>query len=94
MSVRSWVVLKGSPFAADAGKLLAFMGDPARQASLFAAAPYGPTAHGANELLKPDQLTASPSAPANLAASLPIDEVFWRENGERLGQRFDAWLAH
>ena len=93
-TVRSWVVMRGSPFAADAVRLLAFMGDPARQASLFAAAPYGPTAKGANELLRPEQLAVSPSAPANLAAALPIDEQFWRENGQRLGQRFDSWLAH
>ncbi len=92
--VRSWVVMKGSPFAAEAGRLLATMGDPARQAALFAAVPAGPTARGANELLHPDQQAISPSAPANLAAALPIDEQFWRDNGERLEQRFDAWLAH
>ncbi len=93
-SVRSWVVMKGSPNGADAGRLLAFMGDPARQANLAAAIPYGPTAKGANELLRPEQLAISPSAPANLAAGLLVDEQFWRENGDKLGQRFDAWLAH
>ena len=73
------------------------MGDPARQASLFATAvPYGPTAKGANEMLRPDQLAVSPSAPIlpTWRTHCQVDEQFWRENGERLGQRFDAWLAH
>jgi putative spermidine/putrescine transport system substrate-binding protein len=94
IGVQSWVVMKGSPEGADAVKLLVFMGDPARQATLFDVAPYGPTAKGANELLRPEQVASSPSAPANLAAGLPIDEQFWRDNGDKLNQRFDAWLAH
>ena len=92
--VQSWAVMKGSPDGADAAKLLAFMGDPARQAAFATAIPYGPTAKGANEALRPELLATSPSAPANQANALVVDEQFWRENGDKLGQRFDAWLAH
>ena len=92
--VLSWAVMKGSPNVPDGMKLLAFIADPARQAALTTAIPYGPAVKGANELLPPDILAASPSAPANLANALQIDEQFWRDNGDKLGQRFDAWLAH
>ena len=93
-SVLSWVIMKGSPNAADAAKLLAFAADPARQASVATAYPYGPTVKGANDLLPADAQAASPSAPANSASALAIDEQFWRDNGDKLNQRFDAWLTH
>ncbi len=56
--------------------------------------PYGPLAKGATDLLPPDVLAVSPTRPANLAAALQVDEQFWRDNGDKLNQRFDAWLAH
>jgi putative spermidine/putrescine transport system substrate-binding protein len=93
-SVQSWVIMKGSPNIASALRLLAFTGDPVRQARLTAAIPFGPTAKGANEALPQDLLPTSPSASANIGNALQVDEQFWRDNGDRLGQRFDAWLAH
>ena len=92
-TVDSWVVMKGSPNLADGMKLMVFMSDPIRQALCAASYPAGPVVQGANDLLPPDLLAASPSAPANLAPALQMDEQFWRENGDKLGQRFDAWLA-
>ena len=92
-TVQSWVVMRGSPHGADALKLLAFAGDPARQAAFAAAAPYGPTARGANEMLPAELQALSPTAPANLANALQGDEAFWRDNEDRLNQRFEAWLA-
>ncbi len=93
-NVLSWAVMKGSPNLGDATKLMAFMADPAKQAAITTAVPYGPAVKGANDLLTPDVLAASPSAPANLNNALQIDEQFWRDNGDKLNQRFDAWLAH
>ena len=93
-TILSWTVMKGSPNLPGAVKLLAFMGDPIRQALCAADTGYGPVAKGANDLLPPDLLAASPTAPANMAAALQVDEQFWRDNGDKLGQRFDAWLAH
>jgi putative spermidine/putrescine transport system substrate-binding protein len=92
--VLSWVIMKGSPNVADGMKLLSFMADPAKQAAIATAVPYGPTVKGANDLLPADIQVTSPSAPPNLANALQMDEQFWRDNGEKLNQRFDAWLAH
>lgn len=93
-SILSWAVMKGSPNTADAIRLLSFIADPARQAGLATAVPYGTTVKGANELVPPDSLATSPTAPANLGGALQIDEQFWYENGDKLSQRFEAWLAH
>ncbi len=93
-AVQSWAVMKGSPHLTTALKLLAYASDPARQASLTTAVPYGPTVKGANEALPPDLQASSPTAAANLAGALQIDEGFWHDNGAKLEQRFQAWLAH
>ncbi len=92
--VQSWVVMKNSPNAADAFKLLAFAGDPARQAVFATDLPFGPVAKGATDQLAPDVLAVSPTNPLNMQVALPLDEQFWRENGDKLNQRFDAWMAH
>ncbi|MEJ1974679.1 MAG: extracellular solute-binding protein [Acetobacteraceae bacterium] len=92
--VDSWALVKGSPNAADALKLLAFMGDPAREAAFAAATHDGVFAKGAADKLTPDQLAASPGNPANIAGTLQVDESFWHDNLEKLSQRFDTWLAH
>lgn len=91
-SVLSWVVMKGSANAPEAVQVLAFAADPARQAALSAASAFGAVVKGANDLLAPDQQAASPSA--NLAGGLALDEAFWRDNGDKLTQRFEAWLSH
>ena len=93
-TVESWIVMKGSPNLPDALKLLAFAGDPARQAACATAIPYGPVAKGATDQMAPDALAVSPTAPANLQNALQVDEQFWRDNGDKLNQRFDAWLGH
>ncbi|WP_158744290.1 extracellular solute-binding protein [Acidisphaera sp. L21] len=93
-TIRSWAMMKGTPNAADAAKLLTSMADPIRQANLASTVPVGPVVKGANELLPPDMAAASPTLPANLANALQVDEAFWRDNGDKLRQRFDTWLAH
>ena len=93
-SVQSWIIMKGSPKSAEALRLLAFAGDAARQAVFASAVPYGPVAKGATDQLAPDVLAVCPTAPGNMQAALHLDEQFWRDNGDRLNQRFEAWLAH
>ena len=93
-TVQSWIVMRSSPNLADALKLLAFAADPARQAIFATDIPYGPVAKGATDQLAPDVLAVSPTNPANLQPALQVDEQFWRDNGDKLNQRFDAWLAH
>ena len=57
-------------------------------------APYAGLAKGALDELSLRPLAAGlPLAPANQAGALPIDEAFWRDNLDKLNQRFAAWLA-
>ena len=44
--------------------------------------------------LSPELQAISPSNPANLTGALRTDPGFWRDNGAKLRQRFDAWLEH
>ena len=93
-SVQAWAIVKGSPDRALAAQFLYFAGMPAIQARMLPLLPYPGLAKGVNELAPPEQALASPTLPANLAAGLAADEGFWRDNAERLGQRFSAWLSN
>ncbi len=90
--IDSWAIVAGSANVGEANRFLAFYGIPAVQARLPALIAYGPTAKGANELMPRELRAVSPSAPANMANALQIDEGFWRENYAKLEQRFEAWL--
>ncbi len=92
-TVDSWSIMKGSPNTAAALKFLNFAGDPAVEAKLLPIIPYGGLAKGANDGLPADLLAISPTNPANLGVSLQIDDQFWRDNLDKLSQRYNAWLA-
>ncbi len=92
-TVDSWSIMKGSPNAANALKFLNFAGDPAVEAKLLPLIPYGGLAKGANDGLPAEVMAISPTNPANLNVSLQIDDQFWRDNLDKLSQRYNAWLA-
>jgi putative spermidine/putrescine transport system substrate-binding protein len=89
--VESWAILAGAQPLAT--KFVAFAADPKIQHRLAALGAYGGATTGATDGLPADQLAISPSTPANLADGLMVDEQFWRENGPKLEQQFEAWLA-
>jgi putative spermidine/putrescine transport system substrate-binding protein len=93
-AVDSWGIMKGSPNLSHAYQFLYFAGDSAIQARLLPRIPYGGLAKGANDGLPPELLALSPTNPANLGVALPIDDQFWRDNHEKLAQRFNTWLEH
>jgi len=89
----SWVIMKGSPNRARALEFLKFVGQPDIQAGLPPRIPYGVTAVGANEKLTPAVLAQLPTAPANIASALQINDRFWLDNLDRLTQRFNTWVS-
>ena len=89
-----WAIVHGTPNASAVQAFLIHAADQQVQARLLEYAYFGPLVRGANDGLPPDLLAQSPSAPAALAASLQVDEAFWRDNQARLGTRFDAWLGN
>jgi putative spermidine/putrescine transport system substrate-binding protein len=90
--VEFWGIVKGTPNLANAQRFLAFAGDPRQQAKLPGLAAVGGMAKGANDGLPPDLAAVSPTA--NPGGLLFVDEGFWRDNADKLGQRFAAFLAH
>ncbi len=92
LGMGSWVILRGSPNKERALDFLNFAGQPAVQAQLARAIPYGVTAAGAAALLPAPVLAQLPTAPALAEAALRLDEAFWQRNLDALTRRFDAWL--
>ncbi|MBV9758589.1 MAG: extracellular solute-binding protein [Alphaproteobacteria bacterium] len=93
-SMDSWAIVAGSAEADEANRFLGFYANPALQLRLLGVVAYGPTVKAANDKLPADLQAVSPSAPANMASALQVDEAFWRDNYAKLSQRFDEWLAH
>jgi putative spermidine/putrescine transport system substrate-binding protein len=91
-SVAALSIVAGTPHGADAVRLLSFAADPKVQAALAEQAQLGPLARGAVDLVPPGVQGLLPTGLAALAGGLPSDEAFWRDNHQRLSQRFDAWL--
>jgi len=88
--VNFWGLIKGGPNLRQAQQFLYFAGTSAIQARLL---PYGGLAKGVLEAMPAEAQATAPILPANLTGALATDEAFWRENGAKLDQRFDAWLA-
>ena len=90
--VRSWAVPSAAQDAANATKFLRFATDPKIAAKLVETGSWGPTSVGALAGLPADKLWPVPTAPANLAAGLMVNEQFWQDNEAKLSKRFDAWM--
>lgn len=86
-----WTILSGSPNVDAAYKFLDFASG-AKQGALYAEiADYGaPTVEGAAATKNPDL----PTNPEHLKEGLQIDTQFWVDNGDRLEQRFQAWVGN
>lgn len=76
----------------NAQRLLAAAIQPGPQSALPVLALLGPLARGAAETAPAEVAVFLATTQTALAAALPADEVFWRDNLPRLSQRFDAWL--
>ncbi len=92
-TLRSWVVPTAATHPDAALRFLAFTTDPKIARGLADTGPWGPTSAGALDGLPADKLWPVPTAPANLAAGLMVDETFWHDNEARLGKLYDSWMT-
>ena len=92
-AMQYWGLVKGAPNQRQAVQFLYFVATPAVGARLTARAAVGPVTKGATDFLAPDELAVSPANPANLSAGLRQDNAFWRDNLDKLRQRFEAWQS-
>jgi putative spermidine/putrescine transport system substrate-binding protein len=88
----SWAIPQGAAHPTVAASAIQIAGDAARQSDLSQAAFVGPAVRDAVDLLPGAVRALVPSVPANLAGALTVDQAFWAENGDKLEQRFAAWL--
>lgn len=88
-SVLFWSVRAHTDMPEQALKFLALTTDPALQARLQATTGYGGLAKSDTP---PDDGPFSTAAPGRMAGALAMDDAFWRDNLQRLSDRFEAWL--
>ena len=107
-AVRFWAIRARTPMQDEAMKFLAAAADPSTQARILAAtqyaglskppptpppsAPPSPTPPSPAPPTPTDDTPLSTATPAHLAGTLAVDEQFWRDNLQRLSDRFEAWL--
>ncbi len=89
--VLNWALIAGRTDTDAAYRLITYAVDPAREAALSALVPYVGLSKGAED---PVAAADDPATPAHRNAGVMIDDAFWRDNLDRLSQRFEAWLAH
>jgi putative spermidine/putrescine transport system substrate-binding protein len=92
-AVDSWVILKGSPRAKKAMRLIQYMKRPENEARLPLFIPTGLSNKQAIAALDAPLRQDTPSNPDNMQHALQLDAHFWVENSDVLSQRFDAWAA-
>jgi len=91
-SVDSWAVVKGSPNAREAMKMIDWITDAKPLLALADVYPVSPAnkeaaSNAALVQKNPGMLSA------HVADGLFIDTEFWVQNGEDLEQKFNAWVA-
>jgi putative spermidine/putrescine transport system substrate-binding protein len=89
----SWVILKGSPNAASAYKLLEFLSNAPRQAEQLKMLANGLSNKQTASIADKAVLADLPSAPANVANAMEISATFWLDNFDKLSDRFTKWVA-
>jgi putative spermidine/putrescine transport system substrate-binding protein len=92
-AIDSWVVLKNSPNKDQAMDFIAFASQPENQVKLPEYIAYGLPNKQAAAAVPAELQKDLPTAPDNLANSVPLDADFWVDNIEELSKRFNAWLA-
>jgi putative spermidine/putrescine transport system substrate-binding protein len=87
-----WTMPKGGQ-TKGALDLIAYMSSAERQKVFAEKIVYGVTNTGAGKLIAPEVQSMLPTAPENLAGSVPLNTAFWVDHEEDLQQRFVRWVA-
>lgn len=90
-TMESWAILRGSANLRQAYQFFYFAGSSAIQARLLSTSGFGGSAKATNDSVPPEVAAAAPMFQANFGG-FAFDEQFWRENRDKLTQRFEQWL--
>jgi putative spermidine/putrescine transport system substrate-binding protein len=91
-AVDGWGVLKGTPRAANAVKLVSFFARSDRQAARATMLTNGPTNPKAIPGVPEDRQKYLPSHPDNISRMLASNDDWWIENREAVIERFNTWI--
>ncbi|RJG13578.1 ABC transporter substrate-binding protein [Pseudomonas cavernicola] len=92
-AIDSWAIPKGSKNKEIAEQFIEFALRPENQKIHTERLSYGSTNLKTVSLLDPKLAAQLNTAPQNLNSAVPMDNVFWVDNGEELEQRFNSWVA-
>lgn len=88
-----WSIPKGTERLDAAYAFINFASQPERMAEQTKYIPYGPANKAAEAKVDPATVPNLPTAAANMANALILDQQFWADRGEELRARFNSWLA-
>ncbi|MFC5694865.1 ABC transporter substrate-binding protein [Pseudomonas sp. GCM10022186] len=88
-----WAVPKGSWKGDLARRFIGFASQPEPQKNFAEGISYSPVNNKAIPLIRSDILETLPTAPANLAGSVPMNAEFWAKHGAELELRFEEWAG-
>jgi putative spermidine/putrescine transport system substrate-binding protein len=91
-SFEGMCVLRDGPNVDACRKFAAFCANAERQAVHTRALAYGPTNPGAYDYIPEARANLLPTAPQNIAVSIPADPVYWGSHKDNAMERFNDWL--
>lgn len=91
-SIEGWGIPKGTPRAEEAKEFVRFCGDAARQASFTDLLAYGPTNLKAYDRIPAARAKILPTSPDNLKGMILPSPKWWKDNRQKVTERFNAWI--
>jgi putative spermidine/putrescine transport system substrate-binding protein len=88
----AWFVIKNAPHKKEAMEFINFASNPKYQAVMAEHIYYGPTNPKALDYIDDKVAKWMPSYPENFAKSMELNGAYWKDNRDRLTERFEAWL--
>jgi len=91
-SIEGWGIPKGTPRSEEAKAFVKFCGDAKRQAAFTDDLGYGPTNLQSYRHIAPERAAILPTAPANLKGMVLPSPAWWKENRDKVTERFNTWV--
>lgn len=91
-SIEGWGIPKGTPRSEEAKAFVKFCGDAKRQAAFTDDLGYGPTNLQSYQYIAPERAAILPTAPANLKGMVLPSPAWWKENRDKVTERFNTWV--
>jgi putative spermidine/putrescine transport system substrate-binding protein len=92
-TIEVWAIPRGAPNMADALKFISYATRTESMAQLTEFLSYAPGRQSSLPLVRREYQSHMPTAPGNRRDAVQASFLWWADNGEEMGERFDAWLG-